>query len=134
MGVGDEKSFMGKTYYTFPKAQQIAQKTKDFYKSIANGIAQSIKVDYLANQMRNERTLLPEAIEYKWGKEYEKNPEYQHFQLFQHPRDVEAIIKEYQEQISALSHEVAELKDIIKTQELIKLRSEVARLREKEKN
>lgn len=42
--------------------------------------------------------------------------------------------QEYQEQIAALAHEVADLKDIIKTQELIKLRSEVARLREKEKN
>ena len=42
--------------------------------------------------------------------------------------------REYQEQIANLSHEVADLKDIIKTQELLKLRSEVAILREKEKN
>lgn len=42
--------------------------------------------------------------------------------------------KEYQDKIATLSHEVAELKDIIKTQELLKLRAENARFKEMEKS
>ena len=40
--------------------------------------------------------------------------------------------KELREQIDALKHELAELKQIIKTQELLRLRSENAALKEKE--
>lgn len=42
--------------------------------------------------------------------------------------------KKYIEEMSALKHEIEDLKQIIKTQELIKLRAENARLLEKEKN
>jgi len=38
----------------------------------------------------------------------------------------------YVDEIATLKHEVAELKNIVKTQELIKLRNENARLKEKE--
>jgi len=38
----------------------------------------------------------------------------------------------YENEIAALRHEVADLTNIVKTQELIKLRTENARLKEKE--
>lgn len=38
--------------------------------------------------------------------------------------------EKYQKEIASLKHEVADLRDIVKTQELIKLRSENARLKE----
>ena len=42
--------------------------------------------------------------------------------------------QKYNEEIARLTHEIADLKEIIKTQELIKLRAENARLKEMEKD
>ena len=61
----------------------------------AGDAAGEIKTDWLYNQTRTQK-LLPEAMEYRWGQEYQKDPEYQHYATSQNPRDTRTLIQDYQ--------------------------------------